>query len=81
MRGAGDQLDVDVGVLELLCRIESTESRPDDDDTMPALLSSCGFWMGTHGSAAPDGARGHAISVSYYVNDPAAPKTNSQPVR
>ena len=32
--GAGDQLDVDVGVLQLLCRVQTAESGSDDDDLM-----------------------------------------------
>ena len=48
-------LDVDVGVLELLCRVESAESRSDDDDSVTTFGSSCGFWLRAHVSATPDG--------------------------
>src|SRR5262249_27653474 len=53
--GAGDHFDVDVGVLELLCRVESAESRPDDDYSVTTLGCSSGFWLRTHVWAAPDG--------------------------
>ena len=50
MRGAGDQLDVDVGPLELLCRVESAESRTDDDDLVTtsgsAVTSGWGLMLG-----------------------------------
>lgn len=46
--GAGDQLDVDVGMLELLCRREPAEPRSDDHDAMPLTRFSCGFLFGAH---------------------------------
>jgi hypothetical protein len=52
--GAGDQLDVDVGVLELLCRVEPAESRSDDDDLMTTVGCSSGFCLRAHVRAAPD---------------------------
>ena len=48
MGGPGDQLDVDVGPLELLCRIESAEARSDDHHLMTTVGFTCGFWLGTH---------------------------------
>ena len=56
MGGAGDEFDVDVGPLELLCRIESAEARSDDDDLMPTLAAQLWFLAGDSCSAAPDGA-------------------------
>lgn len=54
VRGAGDQFDVDVGVLEFLGSVEPAEARPDDDDLVATLRSSCVTWLGAHVSAAPD---------------------------
>jgi hypothetical protein len=42
MGGAGDQLDVDVGPLELLGSVQTAEPRTDDDDLMPIRCRSSG---------------------------------------
>ena len=48
MGGPGDQLDVDIGPLELLCRVESAEPRSDDHHLVPTAGFTCDFWLGAH---------------------------------
>ena len=64
MGGAGDQLDVDVGALEFLCRVESAESRSDDDDSVTTRCFSCDFWLGAHVRLLLTGLLGARNSVS-----------------
>ena len=56
MGGAGDHLDVDIGVPELFCRVESAEPRSDDDDSVPTVRFRWGFGVGAHVCTAPDWA-------------------------
>ena len=43
--GAGDQLDVDVGALELLCGGQAAEAGADDDDLVPVRAAAPGWLM------------------------------------